>query len=149
MRMTQPTSCQSLYRGHIIRQLLFVLSTREKEYKLDMVRIKQTARKSTGGKAPPRQKVKAARMTAPPVGGIRKPHRFRSGTVALRDIRRYQKSTEMLIPRMPFQRLVREIAQNRKTNLRFQVPALRALRHSCRTCDHYAERFTVGQAHSW
>ena len=38
-------------------------------------------------------------------------HRFRPGTVALREIRRYQKSTELLIRRMPFQRLVREIAQ--------------------------------------
>jgi histone H3 len=37
-----------------------------------------------------------------------------SGTVALREIRRYQKSTELLIRKLPFQRLVREIAQDFK-----------------------------------
>ena len=53
--------------------------------------------------------------------------RYRPGIVALREIRRYQKSTEMLIRRLPFQRLVREIAQNMKTELRFQASALSAL----------------------
>uniref|UniRef100_A0A8C0B2I2 Core Histone H2A/H2B/H3 domain-containing protein n=1 Tax=Buteo japonicus TaxID=224669 RepID=A0A8C0B2I2_9AVES len=48
------------------------------------------------------------------------PHRYRPGTVALREIRRYQKSTELLIRKLPFQRLVREIAQDFKTDLRFQ-----------------------------
>merc|ERR1712098_313835 len=47
-----------------------------------------------------------------------KPHRYRPGTVALREIRRYQKSTELLIRKLPFQRLVREIAQDFKTDLR-------------------------------
>lgn len=47
-------------------------------------------------------------------GGVKKPHRFRPGTVALREIRRYQKSTELLIRKLPFQRLVREIAQDFK-----------------------------------
>lgn len=36
----------------------------------------------------------------------RKPHRYRPGTVALREIRKYQKSTELLIPRLPFGRWV-------------------------------------------
>ena len=53
--------------------------------------------------------------------------RYRPGIVALREIRRYQKSTELLIRRLPFQRLVREIAQNMKTELRFQASALCAL----------------------
>ena len=39
-------------------------------------------------------------------GGVKKPHRFRPGTVALREIRRYQKSTELLIRKLPFQRCV-------------------------------------------
>ncbi|KAH8267365.1 hypothetical protein KR026_001062 [Drosophila bipectinata] len=74
-----------------------------------MARTKQTARKSTGGKAPRKQlATKAARKT----GGVKKPHRYRPGTVALREIRRYQKSTELLIRKLPFQRLVREIAQD-------------------------------------
>lgn len=47
-------------------------------------------------------------------GSVKKPHRFRPGTVALREIRRYQKSTELLIRKLPFQRLVREIAQDFK-----------------------------------
>ena len=50
-------------------------------------------------------------------GGVKKPHRFRPGTVALREIRRYQKSTELLIRKLPFQRLVREIAQDFKVSV--------------------------------
>ncbi|KAL1270364.1 hypothetical protein QQF64_029380 [Cirrhinus molitorella] len=62
-----------------------------------MARTKQTARKSTGGKAPRKQlATKAARKSAPATGGVKKPHRYRPGTVALREIRRYQKSTELL-----------------------------------------------------
>ncbi|EOR00154.1 Histone H3 [Wallemia ichthyophaga EXF-994] len=95
-----------------------------------MARTKQTARKSTGGKAPRKQlATKAARKTAAPqaAGGVKKPHRYRPGTVALREIRRYQKSTELLIRKLPFQRLVREIAQDFKTDLRFQSSAVMAL----------------------
>jgi len=47
--------------------------------------------------------------------------------VALREIRKYQKSTELLIRKLPFQRLVREIAQDFKTDLRFQSTAIMAL----------------------
>jgi histone H3 len=116
-----------------------------------MARTKQTARKSTGGKAPRKQlaaKSSAARKQ-PSVrvffmhhrdfgvlthlqaaGGVKKPHRFRPGTVALREIRRYQKSTELLIRKLPFQRLVREIAQDFKTDLRFQSSAVMALQEA-------------------
>ncbi|GAA5921687.1 hypothetical protein JCM6882_001733, partial [Rhodosporidiobolus microsporus] len=67
-----------------------------------MARTKQTARKSTGGKAPRKQlAAKAARKSAPAAGGVKKPHRYRPGTVALREIRRYQKSTELLIRKLP------------------------------------------------
>uniref|UniRef100_A0A8C0JQ32 Histone H3 n=1 Tax=Canis lupus dingo TaxID=286419 RepID=A0A8C0JQ32_CANLU len=104
-----------------------------------MARTKQTARKSTGGKAPRKQlATKAARKSAPATGGVKKPHRYRPGTVALREIRRYQKSTELLIRKLPFQRLVREIAQDFKTDLRFQNhlggnnPSLLEL--SCKHC---------------
>ena len=52
-----------------------------------MARTKQTARKSTGGKAPRKQlATKAARKSAPATGGVKKPHRYRPGTVALREI---------------------------------------------------------------
>merc|ERR1711964_886399 len=95
-----------------------------------MARTKQTARKSTGGKAPRKQlATKAARKSAPATGGVKKPHRYRPGTVALREIR-YLKSTELLIRKLPFQRLVREIAQDFKTDLRFQSSAVMALQEA-------------------
>ncbi|KER21143.1 hypothetical protein T265_10475 [Opisthorchis viverrini] len=65
---------------------------------LQMARTKQTARKSTGGKAPRKQfATKASRKSVPATGGVKKPHRYGPGTVALREIRRYQKPTELLI----------------------------------------------------
>ena len=103
-----------------------------------MARTKQTARKSLGGKAPRGNLVtKAARKSQPATGGIKKPHRYRPGTVALREIRRYQKSTELLIRKLPFQCLVREITQDYKTDIRFQGSALLALQES-------AEAYLVG-----
>ncbi|KAJ0169120.1 hypothetical protein K1T71_015126 [Dendrolimus kikuchii] len=98
---------------------------------LQMARTKQTARKSTGGKAPRKQlATRAARKSGPATGGVKKPHRYRPGTVALREIRRYQKSTELLIRKLPFQRLVREIAQDFKTDLRFQSSRVMALQEA-------------------
>ena len=97
-----------------------------------MARTKQTARKSTGGKAPRKQlAVTAARKKkTAPTGGVKKPHRYRPGTVALREIRRYQRSTDLLIRKLPFQRLVREIAQDFKTDIRFQSTAILALQEA-------------------
>ena len=96
-----------------------------------MARTKQTARKSTGGKAPRKQLAqKASRKSAPASGGVKKPHRFRPGTVALREIRRYQKSTELLVRKLPFQRLVREIAGEFQNDLRFQASAIIALQEA-------------------
>ena len=68
----------------------------------------------------------------PTRGNIRKPRKYRPGTVALREIRRYQKSTELLIRKIPFQRLVREIVHNLypHDNLRFQSTALLALQET-------------------
>ena len=60
----------------------------------------------------------------------RKAQRYRLRTVALRELRRYQKSSELLIWRMPFQRLVREIAQVHNPYLRFQSGAILALQES-------------------
>ena len=96
-----------------------------------MGRTKQTARKSSGGKAPRmRLATHAARARNFPTGGVKTPHRYRPGTVALREIRKYQKSTDLLIRKLPFQRLVREIAQKRKIDLRFQSTALLALQEA-------------------
>lgn len=120
-----------------------------------MARTKQTARKSTGAKAPRKQlATKVARKSAPATGGVKKPHRYRPGTVALREIRRFQKSTELLIRKLPFQRLVREIAQDFKTDLRFQSSAVMALQEACEAylvglfedtnlCAIHAKRVTI------
>ncbi len=110
-----------------------------------MARTKQTARMFTGGKVLRKQLVmksakkttKTARVGGGSVGGIKKPHRYRPGTVALREIRKYQRSTELLIRKLPFQRLVREIAQDIRTDLRFQSSAVLALQEA-------AEAYLVG-----
>ncbi len=96
-----------------------------------MARTKQTARKSTGGKAPRKSlATKAARKSAPGVAGVKKPHRFRPGTVALREIRKYQKTSDLLLRKASFQRLVREVAQDFKSDTRFVSDALFALQHA-------------------
>ena len=67
----------------------------------------------------------------PPKGRVRKPRRFRSGTVALREIRMYQKSTELLIRKLPFQRLVREVSQDLGVDpFRYQSTAILALQEA-------------------
>merc|ERR1712000_33093 len=112
--------------------LVFCSSNLEK-----MARTKQTARKFTGGKFPRKHVAsKHARKSASTTAGVKKPHRYRPGTVALREIRKYQKSTELLIRKLPFQRLVRETAQDFKSDLRFQSTAVAALQE--------AEAYLVG-----
>ena len=117
-----------------------------------MARIKQTARKSIGGKAP--RKALQMKLKQEAAGKTKKPHRYRPGTVALREIRRYQKSTELLIRKLPFQRLVREIAHEFKTELRFQGTAILALQESAEAylvalfedtnlCAIHAKRVTI------
>ena len=97
-----------------------------------MGRTKQTARKSTGGKAPRfRLNTRHARRNVYTIGGLKKPMRYRPGTVALREIRKYQKSTELLIRKLPFQRLVREITQKIRPGFRFQSTAILALQEAC------------------
>ena len=63
-------------------------------------------------------------------GRLIKPHRYRAGTVALKDIRHFQGSTALLIRKLPFQRVVREIAQDYKTDLRFQSAAILCLQEA-------------------
>ena len=115
-----------------------------------MARTKQTARKSVGKKAPRKQlATEAAKDSAP-----RKPRRYRPGTVALREIRRYQKSTDLLIRKLPFQRLVRELALSFRADLRFQKAALMALQEAAESylvtlfedtnlCAIHAKRVTI------
>jgi histone H3 len=70
---------------------------------------------------------KSIRKSLSTAGGVKKPHRYRPGTVALREIRRYQKSTELMLRREPFSRLVREISQAFKADLRFEKSAMESL----------------------
>ncbi|XP_043777006.1 histone H3.3A-like [Cervus elaphus] len=120
-----------------------------------VARTRQTACKLTSGKAPRKQlATKAAHKSAPSTGGVKQPHRYRPGTVALREIRRYQKSTEFLIRKLPFQRLVWEISQDFKTDLRFQSAAIGALQEASEAylvglfedtnlCASHAKRVTI------
>ena len=73
-----------------------------------------------------KRKIHEARMQ----GRLIKPHRYRAGTAALKDIRHFQGSTALLIRKLPFQRLVREIAQDYKTDLRFQSAAILCLQEA-------------------
>jgi len=91
-----------------------------------MARTKDTARKSA-----PKAKVgkKKARKSAG-ASGVKKSRKWHPGTVALREIRRYQKGTDLLLRKAPFQRLVRELASNYKDGLRFQSAAIAAIQES-------------------
>lgn len=123
-----------------------------------MARTKLTARKQTqtAGKVPRKTPVgvKAAKKSSVPTHGVKKTHRFRPGTVALREIRKYQKSTELLVRKLPFQRLVREVATNFKQDLRFQSSAVLALQEATESymvglfedtnlCAIHAKRVTI------
>ena len=101
-----------------------------------------------GGKQPQKHlSRKLLQLSATPTGGINKPHHYRPGMVALREIRSYQKSTECLIKRSPFQKLIREISQEYQIctqglgtssmQVRFQSTAIAALQKA-------AENFIVG-----
>ena len=104
-----------------------------------MARVKQAAKRSYCSKASHKLlAVKAARKHIPNTAGIRKPHRYRPGTIALREIRKYQKSTELFIRKAPFQNLVREIMQHVcKPDTRLQSTAILALQEA-------AEAYLVG-----
>jgi histone H3 len=97
-----------------------------------MAKAKETARKvaKLGSK-----KVKQAKKSTG--SAMKKTRRFRPGTVALREIRRYQKGTELLLRKAPFQRLVRELATAHKEGLRFQSSAIQAIQES-------TESFCIG-----
>ena len=116
-----------------------------------MARTKQTARKSTGGKCPPR---KQHPMAPAPRQGVKKKRRYRPGNRALMEIRKYQRSTETLIRKLPFQRLCREVAHIIDPKLRFQSEAVRALQEACEAylvglfedtnlCAIHAKRVTI------
>ena len=114
-----------------------------------MARTKQTARQQHRGKVPRKDlTIKAAqkrarqkKKTRQNQEGGRAKKRYRPGTVALREIRRYQKKTELLIRKLPFQRYCREVAQDVKpssiTNVRFSPLAFDTLQEA-------AEAYLIG-----
>lgn len=86
--------------------------------------------------------------------GKKKPHRYLPGTVALREIRKYQKGTQLLLRKLPFQRLVREVAQDFKADLRFQSSAILCMQEAAEAylvnlfedtnlCAIHAKRVTI------
>ena len=108
--------------------------------KTKMAQTKQTTKRKTtglgGGKVQSLAAAKKVAVARRAAEG-RKKHRFRPGTVALREIRRYQKSTELLITQAPFRRLVRELIQDVRKNLRIGPQAFKALQEA-------AEAYLVG-----
>jgi histone H3 len=98
-----------------------------------MARTKHTPSKhAAAAKGGPKAAVKVggARKTFSAIGGVRKPHRYRPGTVALRQIRHFQKSTELLLRKGPFSKLCREVAQMFASDLRFGKNAVLALQEA-------------------
>ena len=121
-----------------------------------MPKSKIAAKAKAASKMPKVQGSKAIKKAAPAEGGMKdkKKFRYRPGTVALREIKRYQKTTDMLIPRAPFQRLVKGITMDMDHSLRFQSQALQALQEACEAyivglfedtnlCAIHAKRMTV------
>ena len=123
-----------------------------------MARLKSVARKDHGAKKKEhaaKTKPSAAKARHQPgTGALKRPHRYRPGTVALREIRTYQKSTDLLLRKLPFQRLVREIAEDFKNSLRFQSTAVLALQEASESylvslfedtnlCAIHAKRVTI------
>jgi len=133
-----------------------------------MAKIKQTARKSTSagafaaaGKKQLRKKLETKRSgkkvdkaRAAEKVKVKNKRHYRPGMLALKQIRHYQRSTELLLRRLPFQRLVRETMQKLGADLRIQAVALEALQHAAEAylvmlfedanlCAIHAKRVTI------
>ncbi|KAG1752707.1 histone-fold-containing protein [Suillus paluster] len=131
-----------------------------------------TARKSTGRQKPAPASVRGGKVRPQSAadaeeeeGQTRKKRRYRPGTLALREIRKYQRSTDLLLRRLPFSRVVREIAMDMMTDtnyergeagLRWQSSAIMALQEATEAflvhlfedanlCAIHAKRVTIMQ----
>ena len=123
--------------------------------KAHLAKLKKDTAKKMATKAAKKSGMKA------PKGGVKKCYRYRPGTIALKQIRQYQKSTELLIRKLPFQWLVREIASDSEVILsplcgkvRFQSAAIMALQEASEAylvglfedsnlCGIHAKRVTI------
>ncbi|KAL9106813.1 MAG: hypothetical protein Q9227_008235 [Pyrenula ochraceoflavens] len=126
-------------------------------------------RNTTGGKTMPggqstasssRNVLRSSGLAGDPLP-YRKPHRFKPGTIALREIRRYQRSTDLLLLKLPFARLVREVAisilpSSSVNDMRWQSQAIQALQEAAEAflvhlfedtnlCAIHAKRVTIMQ----
>ena len=100
-----------------------------------------------GGKQPRKHMLHKLLKQNSTTGGIKKPHRYHPGLLALHEIHRYQQSTKSFIRRTPFNKLIKEISQEYRicpegpgtpsVQVRFQSTALAALQEA-------AENFLVG-----
>jgi histone H3 len=117
--------------------------------------VKRTAQKGSSSSSSSLDKEKKLDKKFKFVGGIKKPYRYKPGTVALREIRRYQSSTELLLRKLPFRRLVVQIANDFfQDGIRFQGAAIAALQEAseayliglfedCNLCAIHAKRVTI------
>ena len=106
----------------------FNLFQRKSKQKAKKAKATATAKKNTNNIIEEEEKEEEEEEVKAPIAtSIKRPHRYRPGTVALREIKKYQKTVELLIKKHPFQKLVREIADDFKTDLRFQGSAMLAL----------------------
>ena len=128
------------------------LTSRPKHQQSSMARTKQPANKRSNASMQIAGKKKRRGAGKKPPEAPKR--RFRPGTVALREIRKYQRTTDLLIRRLPFQRLVREIAQDFKTEVRFQASAILAIQEAAEAylvnlfedtnlCAIHAKRVTI------
>ena len=122
-----------------------------------MARVKNTVvrGRSSGGKSPRYPHHRSQNAAAADALGRKKARRIRPGAAALREIRRYQKSTDLLLRKLPFRRLVRNVATSHKADLRFQASAVLAIQEVvegyvvalmevAELCAEHAKRVTVG-----
>ncbi|KIX93647.1 histone H3-like centromeric protein cnp1 [Fonsecaea multimorphosa CBS 102226] len=133
----------------------------------------KSVRRRSGGSTPKRGQAQRVNPPSRTVGGkrlraqpgdpvpVRRPRRYKPGTLALREIRRYQQSTDLLILKLPFARLVREIAMSvlpyhAAQDLRWQSQAIQALQEASEAflvhlfedtnlCAIHAKRVTIMQ----
>mmetsp|Transcript_18369 Transcript_18369/g.51839 ORF Transcript_18369/g.51839 Transcript_18369/m.51839 type:complete len:164 (-) Transcript_18369:254-745(-) len=143
--MVKPTSRKSL--GGASNRRSLPVATPSRKVSASGARTPASARRKSGvGRKTPGRTVETPG----------KPRRYRPGTVALREIRFYQRSVTHLIPRLPFSRLAREIALSfwRFDDLRFQASAMDALQEAAESylvalfedvnlCAIHAKRVTI------
>ena len=128
--ITSFSRVQTITRGSQVKIPVLTVGMTQEIARMKRASAREDGRGSTKGTGCGGTSHGSQKSTPAGSRGVKQPHRYRPGTVALREIRRYQKSTELLIRKLPFQRLVHEITQDFKTDLRFQSAAVMALQEA-------------------